>query len=391
MSRPVRRIGIGLGARLPAVLLPSLLIAAACSSRGPSADDKAGDILAGLQGEHYESVSELGPVKAVLRVGPKNPTLGDPITLLLEVTAEPDVVVEMPDFGEALGRFSIIRYVPRESTRDGKWVATQVYTLDAPMSGKQRIPPLRIEFVDERDGQAAGQKTAPAAGQDPGAGDTTGDADAPGGVRELLTDEIALDVGSVLLDDHAQLSEPPGRLRAPATTSPLWQNVWFWLAVGLVLASGLAVALFYGSRHSQTRRRESAYVVAMARLGKLEHRGLPEPGEADAWYVELSSIIRHYLEDRYNLRAPELTTEEFLQVARGSGVLTIEHRKLLEDFLLRCDRVKFAGYAPDDAESRQTLDSARGFLHDTRPEAEAVAAREAESTAARAGHQRGAA
>jgi hypothetical protein len=129
----------------------------------------------------------------------------------------------------------------------------------------------------------------------------------------------------------------------------------------------------------------------MARLGKLEHRGLPEPGEADAWYVELSSIIRHYLEDRYNLRAPELTTEEFLQVARGSGVLTIEHRKLLEDFLLRCDRVKFAGYAPDDAESRQTLDSARGFLHDTRPEAEAVAAREAESTAARAGHQRGAA
>lgn len=353
--------------------LALVLALAACSSRGkPAAEDQAGDPLAALQGEHVESTSELGPVKAVLRVGPKKPTLGDPITLFLEVTAEPGVVVEMPEFGEALGRFRIVRYTPRESTRDGKWVATQVYTLDAPMSGKQRIPPLRIEFVDERPGQDPGGANADAPdADDNGAGNT--DDDAPGGVRELLTDEVALEVGSVLLDDDARLSDPRGRLRAPVTTSPFWQSVWFWLAVGLVLAGGLAFGLYHGRRRARGKRRESAYAVAMARLGKLESRGLPEPEQADEWYVELSSIIRHYLEDRYNLRAPELTTEEFLQVARGAGVLTVEHRKLLEDFLVRCDRVKFAGYAPGGEESQNTLDAARGFLHDTRPDVQTAA------------------
>ncbi len=38
---------------------------------------------------------------------------------------------------------------------DGRTVVSQRYTLQAAMSGTQRIPPLRIEFLDERGGPAA--------------------------------------------------------------------------------------------------------------------------------------------------------------------------------------------------------------------------------------------
>ena len=85
----------------------------------------------------------------------------------------------MPQFGEALGRFSILDFAPRrETAADGGTVERQRYTLQAPMSGRLRIPALRVEYVDERDGTS-------------------------GSWRELLTDEIPFEVASVLPEGAA--------------------------------------------------------------------------------------------------------------------------------------------------------------------------------------------
>ena len=350
-------------------LVATAILACSGESKKSSSDDtqEAQDL---WSGDIIEQTEHLGPVSATLKVAPKNPTMGDPITVQLEVTAEPGVTVEMPDFGQALGRFSITRFVPRESARDGKWVATQTYTLQAPMSGRQRIPPLRVEFVDQRDSQTSGQNSGQA---DP---DQPTDPKAPAAtkaerVSELLTQEVPLQIASILAEDlqSAELSAPLGRLRVPTFTDSIFTSFWFWLVVGVVLALVLFLVLRRYLAARNEKRRIDAYGDAIKRLTRLESRGLPEPDQADGWYVELSGIIRRYLEDRYNLRAPELTTEEFLKIARGSGVLTSDHRKLLEDFLTRCDRVKFARYAPDDEESKNALTAARSFLEDTRPQA----------------------
>lgn len=402
------------GARVSVLALTLALGAIACKSDGSGATETETrpDPAEALKGETIERKSELGPVTAVVKVAPPAPTLGDPIVLQLEVTAEPQVTVEMPDFGEALGRFSITRFVPRESTVNGKRVATQIYTLQAPMSGKQRIPPLRIEFIDERAKQgdpANGQGdpgAAPGAQNPPGdsganspnssagtSGNAAGvvgsdagkDADSgPGEIRELLTEEIAIEIGSLLAEDlsKVELASARERLRVPSPADSLLASPWFWIPVALLLAAILYFAIGHFLAQARKQRRISAYAAAMKRLGKLEGRGLPEPEEADHWYVELSGIIRRYLEDRYSLRAPELTTEEFLKIARSSGVLTTEHRKLLQTFLTRCDRVKFARYAPEDEESQDALASARSFLEDTRLEAQAkLQAREQEAAA----------
>ena len=95
----------------------------------------------------------------------------------------------------------------------------------------------------------------------------------------------------------------------------------------------------------------------------------------DPWYVELSDIVRRYVEERFALRAPELTTEEFLFEAGRSAELSSSHRGLLSDFLERCDRVKFARYTPGADESRQAFEVAERFLAESRaPEDPAGAA-----------------
>lgn len=337
---------------------------AGCAGKSDAPAESTADTPAAEGASH---TSEVGPVRATVTLSPKQPVLGDPLTLSLEVEAEAGVEVEMPAFGEALGRFEIVQFVPREQ-RDasGKLVASQTYTLQAPMSGRQRIPPLQVEFVDRRNaaaGAAAGTASPAAADE----------------VQELLTEEIPIQIGSVLSE-----GEVTAELRPQRATLPLRIRVQLYAWIGLGALVLLGVGGFLGVRAWQRAARRqvriSAYDRAMARLRELEQRGLPSPGQGedkdedkaatvpsiDLWYVELSAIVRRYLEDRYGLRAPELTTEEFLREAQRSGQLSSRHRDLLSDFLVRCDRVKFARYEPDEEESRQALASARTFLEETR-------------------------
>ena len=61
-----------------------------------------------------QSTAERGPVVAILRIEPGEPVIGDVVTLELEVRAAAKVELPMPEFGEALGRFEIIDFAPRE-------------------------------------------------------------------------------------------------------------------------------------------------------------------------------------------------------------------------------------------------------------------------------------
>lgn len=327
--------------------LTPLLLCAAC--HGPAQDGTAPE-QESTPAETKDSVTDLGPVKATVSVSPTEPKLGDVITLKLRVEAKPGVEVELPRFGEALGRFSVVDFVPREERQaDGSLIASQRYRLQAPMSGHQRIPSLRVEFTDRRE-------------ESPDAGTPE--------VKELLTEEIPLQIASVLPEGAlaGELRGERGSLPVNVGPGPLGTSGLIAALAVLAVLAFFVLKRFRGYRERQVRI--SAFDVAMTRLGQLEARGLPEGEDADDWYVELSAIVRKYLEDRYGLRAPELTTEEFLREARRSGELEERHRALLLGFLEGCDRVKFAAHQPDSEESRSALESARSFLLETKLEAE---------------------
>ncbi len=339
---------------MKAVALTLAVALVACSGGKKDASPKKDDgVKEGT--EYVEHTSENGPVKATVKVVPAKPLLGDPITLTLKVEAEPGVTVNMPQFGEALGRWSIVRFTPRkETTQSGGTVTTQTYVLDAPMSGKQRVPPLRVEYLDERPGQAGGDAGV-------------------AGVRDLETEEVAVDVQPVLADSELDQKLRPARgtLEIRPPRSPLF---WpFAVGGGVLVLGGLIIGLIVWRRRHRRPAAIDPYLVATMRLTKLETLGVPEGAGVDAWYVELSAVIREYVEHRYAIRAPELTSEEFLRVARDRQIISPEHRVMLGQFLDACDRVKFAGHRPEAAESADALAHARRFVEETRPRPEAPA------------------
>ena len=91
---------------------------------------------------------------------------------------------------------------------------------------------------------------------------------------------------------------------------------------------------------------------------------VPEPRE---FCISVSDTLRWYLEERFSLRAPERTTEEFLQELQSSDVLSSQQKLSLSDFLQRCDLVKFAKFEPREPELLELHDSALRLVDETAP------------------------
>jgi hypothetical protein len=135
-------------------------------------------------------------------------------------------------------------------------------------------------------------------------------------------------------------------------------------------ALAAAVALWFAWRKLKTRKKapKTLAVIPPHRRAKDRLRNVNELLSDPYAYCSLvSDVIRTYLEERFDLHAPERTTEEFLEEMRSSAVLHPDHKALLEDFLSRCDLVKFARFEPTQDELKSLLDSALRFIDETAP------------------------
>ena len=138
----------------------------------------------------------------------------------------------------------------------------------------------------------------------------------------------------------------------------------------LVLALIAALTMFLLRRRKKASKKapppKLPHEIAYEELESLRKKGLIESGRVKEYYFELSLIARRYLENRFDLRAPEMTTEEFLGKLKDSDALSREHKNLLKDFLSHCDMVKFAKYGPSREEMTLSFDSARRLVDETR-------------------------
>jgi hypothetical protein len=149
----------------------------------------------------------------------------------------------------------------------------------------------------------------------------------------------------------------------------------YYVAASIALAAVLALAiawvwLTHGWRRPEESPPVPAHLIAYEQMRRLVEDRLVEHGRIEEYYVRLSDICRHYLENRFNLRAPERTTEEFLVEVSGTALLTGPQKGLVRDFLGHCDLVKFARYGPDDREMREAFEAAKRLVDETREDTE---------------------
>lgn len=178
------------------------------------------------------------------------------------------------------------------------------------------------------------------------------------------TPEQKVTVESALLGQAAELEAPGEPFPVPS------QWPWYLAAGGAVLALGtLAFVALRRSRshvHHPVAVAVPPHVKALRALERLRTAARTTPAQVEAFYVEVSGVLRTYLEERFGLHAPERTTEEFLRELEGGDRLAREHRAELERFLSRCDLVKFAAQVPGESDHLAMHALALAFVEATR-------------------------
>ena len=89
--------------------------------------------------------------------------------------------------------------------------------------------------------------------------------------------------------------------------------------------------------------------------------------QPERFCTTVSEIVRVYLEERFGLRAPERTTEEFLAELPRNAVLESRHKAFLSDFLTGTDLVKFAKFEPGRKELEDLHAAAVRLVEETTP------------------------
>lgn len=78
--------------------------------------------------------------------------------------------------------------------------------------------------------------------------------------------------------------------------------------------------------------------------------------------IHVSAILRRYVTEQHGLPVTRQTSVEFLNALTEAPQFSSDEKSLLEDFLNRCDLIKFARYEATSADSQLLLEEASRFL-----------------------------
>jgi hypothetical protein len=133
------------------------------------------------------------------------------------------------------------------------------------------------------------------------------------------------------------------------------------IGLGGTLAVGAAFAAWAWYRRRQRGAIKGLAEIALERLARA--RELMAPEKCREFSIEVSGVVRAYIEQRFLVMAAHRTTDEFLHdLLEPAESLLAANRALLSRFLQSCDLAKFGGWnlTMDDMETM--LQSAMRFV-----------------------------
>ncbi len=294
---------------------------------------------------------ERGPVSVQIDVDKKEITIAERLNLTISIISDEAYEVKLPGFGEKLDQFGIVDYHTSqpELTGDNRSIISRSYILEPFLSGDYVIAPMKIFFKKK---------------------DISDDTEDETG-HEIETEEITVHVTSLLPENFEELTlhdiKPPENL-------PQSYHLWMWGSIlcGIALLSGIAVAVFIRKRKKADDglavNKIPAHLQAFEELNALVSENLVEKGDIKVFYQKISDIIRRYIENRFYIKAPEQTTEEFLTGIQTRNDFNESYKALLKNFLTHCDLVKFARHQPETEDIQNTFDSSKEFILGTKEE-----------------------
>ncbi|HTI58620.1 hypothetical protein [Mucilaginibacter sp.] len=190
-----------------------------------------------------------------------------------------------------------------------------------------------------------------------------------GGV--LKTNELTLQVETVKVDTTKAIYDIKQPMAVVYTFWDWLHDNWYWVAGPLlVIAVVIAIVLYLRKRPKAepvvrvAKPATPPHAIALNKLKELRDKKLWQQEQVKQYHIELSDIIREYVEQRYEIKTHEKTTDEIFASLKYTDIAGV-NKELLRQILVLADLVKFAKEKPLPADNEQSMDNAIAFVSQT--------------------------
>ena len=185
----------------------------------------------------------------------------------------------------------------------------------------------------------------------------------------LLRKPFALKASIVLVpfeEGHYALPDVPVIRDYPVTFKELLP----WIGGGLLAAALIALAVWLIIRASKRKAealkpKDPAYIVALRELDKYRSDKYWAPDKQKAFYSGITDALKFYMDERFGVDAPEMTTAELFDALKSDKDITPEMYSSLKELFERADFVKFAKHIASEQENAAALPLAVRFVTTT--------------------------
>ncbi|MEZ5199689.1 MAG: hypothetical protein R2764_25900 [Bacteroidales bacterium] len=270
--------------------------------------------------------------------------VGDQINLELTFSCPADYSVQWPNLNDTIiSEIEILSKSKIDTTysKDNNgMLLRQVLRITSFDSGYYAIPPFRFNWKQSGDQLA----------------------------HFTETDALLLEVSTIPVDTEKEIMDIKDPIEAPYT----FREALPWI-IGLLLAISIGYLVFYYLK----KRKKSEPVfkaapkpklpphqIALDALDNLRHKKLWQSGLLKDYHTELTDILRDYIEGKFQKHAPEMTTDEIMEVIDRTAT-NVQAREKLRQTLILADLVKFAKEQPLPLENDGSLNNAIDFVKET--------------------------
>jgi len=193
--------------------------------------------------------------------------------------------------------------------------------------------------------------------------------------KKYLTDSLLIDVATVKVDTTKKNLYEIKAIKNQPIVFDDYKN-YLWIGLG-ILALILAIILYYIFRKKKEEvvieNKVPPYQMAVERLSALDGKKLWQNDKIKLYYIELTDILRSYIESEYKIPALESTTDELIETIKDfNKISTLDLPKKtikdLQKLLREADLVKFAKFKPMSTEIELHRTDAENIINNLKPE-----------------------
>jgi hypothetical protein len=286
-------------------------------------------------------------IKATARLDSTNILIGDQIKLFLEIDYPPSVTVEFPNVPDTLSEFievldkSPIDTIDIENSALLKQIRS--YTITSFDSGSYQVAPQWFKI------------------------------NVNGTIDSVPTNGVTLNVFTMQIDTTRGLTDIKMPFPAPLTLKEVTPYI-----LGVILIGAIIFLVLYSLKRKKKNQpffalpvkpKEPPHVIALRELDRIKNEKIWQKDKIKQYYSEVTDVLRNYIEDRFEIRAMEQTTDEILDSFRyRRDLLGEKSLQNLSQILSLADLVKFAKYQPLPDDNNLTLVNSYFFVNDTKKE-----------------------